>query len=111
MMFQARFALAAVLCAGLTARGAELAKGTPDLKSAGALAFGPNGLLFVGDAQGAAIYAIDTGDRTADSAGGPIKVEAINEKIAALFGTEPREVLINDLAVNPASGKAYLSAS
>ena len=37
-------------------------KGTLDAKSATALAFGPKGVLFVGDSAGAAIYAIDTGD-------------------------------------------------
>ena len=42
---------------------ASLKKGTPDLKSAGALAFGPEGILFVGDTKGAALFAIDTGDR------------------------------------------------
>ena len=111
MKFQARLAMAVVLGAALTAQAADLTRGTPDLKSAGALAFGPGGLLFVGDSQGGAIFAIDTNDRVADSAGGSIKVEAINEKIAGLLGTDPREVLINDLAVNPASGKAYISAS
>ncbi len=30
---------------------AALKKGTPDLKSAGPLAFGPDGILFVGDTQ------------------------------------------------------------
>ena len=110
-MFKARFALVAVLGAALTAQAADLTKGTPDLKSAGPLAFGPSGLLFIGDTQGGAIFAVDTADRTADSAGGSIKVDAINEKIAALLGTEPREIAINDLAVNPASGKAYLAVS
>jgi hypothetical protein len=110
-MFKAGFALAAVLGAALTAQGGELTKGTPDLKSAGPLAFGPGGLLLVGDTQGAAIFAVDTADRSSDSAGGSIKVDAINEKIAALLGTDPREIAINDLAVNPASGKAYLSIS
>ena len=110
-MFQARFALVAVLGAALTAQGADLTKGTPDIKSAGPLAFGPNGLLFVGDAQGGAIFAIDTADRSADSAGGAIKVEGIDAKIAGLLGTGEREIIINDLAVNPASGKAYLSVA
>ena len=110
-MFKARFALAAVLGAALTAQGADLTKGTPDIKSAGPLAFGPNGLLFVGDTQGGAIFAVDTADRSADSAGGSIKVDAVNEKIAALLGTDPREIAINDMAVNPASGKAYLAVS
>jgi hypothetical protein len=107
--------LAAALAASSAAIAGDLSeslkKGTPDIKSAGPLAFGPGGLLFVGDTQGAAIFAVDTADRTPDSAGGSIKVDAINEKIAALLGTEPREVMINDLAVNPASGKAYLSVS
>jgi hypothetical protein len=110
-MFHARFALVLVLGAALTAQGADLTKGTPDIKSAGSLAFGPNGLLFIGDSQGAAVFAVDTADRSADSAGGSIKVDAINQKIAALLGTDPAEVTINDLAVNPASGKAYLSVS
>src|SRR5947208_16445427 len=35
--------------------------GKPDLKSAGSLAFGPKGVLFVGDPQGAQIVAIDVG--------------------------------------------------
>ncbi len=111
-MMLSRFSIAMVLGAAVTAQGAGLTKGTPDLKSAGALAFGPDGLLFVGDSQGAAIFAIDTGDRAADSAAaGAFKVEGLNEKIAALIGTETRDLAINDLAVNPASGKAYLSAS
>jgi hypothetical protein len=38
-----------------------LKEGAPDLKSAGQLAFGPDGVLFVGDAKGAAVFAIDRG--------------------------------------------------
>ena len=110
-MFQARFALAAVLASALTAHGADLTTGTPDIKSAGPLGFGPDGLLFVGDTQGAAIFAVDTADKAADSTGGTIKIDGINEKIAGLLGTEAREVVINDMAVNPASSKVYLSVS
>ena len=110
-MFKARFTLAAVLCAAISAQAADLTKGNPDLQSAGPLAFGPTGLLFVGDAQGGAIFAIDTADNTADSAGGAIKVEGIDAKVAALLGTEARDMAINDMAVNPASGKVYLSIS
>ena len=42
---------------------AELPSGKVQLKSAGALAFGPDGILFVGDSVGGAVVAIDTGDR------------------------------------------------
>jgi hypothetical protein len=118
MMRGIRIALAVLLGAALTAQAApgadpsaSLKKGTPELKSAGPLTFGPDGILFVGDTQGAAVFAIDTGDRTRDPAPGAIKVEGINQKVADLLGTRPQQVMINDLAVNPASGKAYLSVS
>jgi hypothetical protein len=104
-------ALAAIALAGVPSKGAALSKGAPDWKSAGPLAFGSNGLLFLADTQGAAIFAVDTGDRQADSAGGSIKVEGIDEKIAALLGTSPKQITIADLAVNPASGRAYLTVS
>ncbi len=101
----------ALLLAGATAHAGEMTKGTPDWKSVGPLAFGPDGLLFVGDTQGGAIFAVDTGDRALDSASDSIAVAGLNEKIAATLGIEPRELMINDLAVNPASGRAYLSVS
>lgn len=102
---------AALIVASVQAADAtdSLKKGTPDLKSAGPLAFGPDGVLFVGDPQGAAIFAIDTGDKS--PAGGAIKVEKIDEKIASMLGTDAKGILINAIAVNPASGNAYLSVS
>jgi hypothetical protein len=90
---------------------ASLKKGTPDLKSAGPLTFGPDGILFVGDTQGAAVFAIDTGDRTPATMKGAINVDDLGAKIAALLGTDSKQVMVNDMAVNPISGKAYLSVS
>jgi hypothetical protein len=96
----------------LAADGADgLKQGTPDLKSAGPLAFGPDGILFVGDTQGAALFAIDTGDRSPAATKRPIAMKDATGKIAALLGTNPRTVLINDLAVNPRSGNVYLSVA
>ena len=90
---------------------AGLQKGTPELKSVGSLAFGPDGLLFVADTQGAAIYAIATGDKTPAPAHHHLKVAKLDESIASALGTTPKEMKINDLAVNPASGNAYLSVA
>jgi hypothetical protein len=87
----------------------SLKPGTPDIKQAGALAFAPEGVLLVGDSAGAAIFAIDTGDRPAKPGEGPIKVEGINQKIAGRLGADARQVRITDLAVNPMSGNAYLA--
>jgi hypothetical protein len=74
------------------------------------MAFGPEGILFVGDPVGAAIFAFDTQDRTASQAV-PVDVKGINDKVAAMLGTTADQILINDLAVNPISKKMYLSVS
>jgi hypothetical protein len=93
--------------AGLTD---SLKPGKADIKSAGVMAFGPEGILFVGDPVGAAIFAFDTNDRTASQAA-PVDVKGINAKVAAMLGTTADQILINDLAVNPISKKMYLSVS
>jgi hypothetical protein len=90
---------------------ASLKKGTPDLKSAGALAFGPEGILFVGDTKGAALFAIDTGDRTRAAEKRAVEVKDLSGKVAAMLGTDPKQIALNDLAVNPLSGNVYLSVS
>ena len=88
----------------------SLKPGKADLKSAGALAFGPDGVLFVGDSVGGAIFAIDTGDATQAGAA-PVNVKGIVEKIAAVLGVAQNQILINDVATNPASHNVYFSAS
>jgi len=105
-------AIVALLSLAAVSRAAEdgLAKGTPEMKSATALAFGPKGLLFVGDSQSATIFAIDTGD--AKPAGDKaVNVEKIDGKIAAALGVSEKEVRINDVKVNPASGNIYLAVT
>lgn len=88
----------------------SLKPGKAELKSASALAFGPDGVLFIGDAMGAAVVAVDTGDRTPATAG-TLNLSGLSEKIAAMLGTTPDQILVNDMAVNPISRKAYLSVS
>ena len=101
-----------VLCtaACLAAGTGDLKAGKADLRSAGPLAFGPEGVLFIGDSAGAAIFAVDTGDRKS-SAGGSVEIKGINEKVAALLGTAPDQIEIRDVAVNPISHNVYLSVS
>ncbi len=91
------------------APAADLAAGNSGLKSAGALAFGPDGVLFVGDSAGGAIAAIDTADRTPGS--GKVDVQGIDEKVAAMVGVNAGDILINDVAVNPISKNVYVSAA
>ena len=82
--------------------------GNPNLKSIGTLSFGPQGLLLVAEPRSAAIVAIDTGDT------GPVvklkqRVEDVAGQAAARLGAPAGGAQIVDLAVNPASGKIYLS--
>jgi hypothetical protein len=90
---------------------ASLKKGTPDLKSAGALAFGPDGILFIGDTKGAALFAVDTGDRGPSAGKQKVQVKDLAGKIAAMLGTNAKQIAINDLAVNPLSGNVYASVA
>lgn len=91
--------------------GNGLKEGNPDIKSAGALAFGPDGVLFIADAKSAAIFAVDTGDTNGNPADVSIEIDGINGKIASMLGTNAEGIQINDLAVNPESGNVYLSVS
>ncbi len=106
-------ALAALAIAAGTARADRdygLKSGTPALTSAGPVAFGPAGILFIADPQSATIFAVDTGDRTVGGSGRP-KVEGADEKIASLLGIEAKDLQIVGLAVNPLSGNTYLSVA
>lgn len=108
-----KFAAASVLLAGVATAGlmAYAAPGdVVELKSAGSLAFAPNGVLLIGDSAGAQVVALDTGD-TAKAAPGKVGIEDLTGKIAALLGTTAEQVALNDVAVNPISGSVYMSVS
>ena len=98
-------AIAAVAFTAVAAPG-----DAPALKSAGALAFAPNGVLLVGDTAGGQILAVETGD-TAKGGAGKVEIADLSAKIAALLGTTADQVAVNDVAVNPVSGSVYLSVS
>src|SRR6185369_14798795 len=95
----------AVLAFGAT----TMQTGKVGLKSAGALAVGPDGVLFVGDTAGAAIYALDVDDKTPAKGSASIEVKGINEKIAAMLGTAADQILIQDVVVNSVSKNIYLA--
>jgi hypothetical protein len=104
-------ALGLTLTAARQPAAAELTTGKVPLMSAGALAFGPSGILFVGDSIGGSVVAIDTQDTKSATSAVKINVEAVDTKIAALVGITPDQIVINDVAVNPVSKNVYLSAS
>jgi hypothetical protein len=108
----ALFALGVFAQSAIAARWtAEMKEGKPELKSMGPLAFGPDGILFVADAKSASLVAIATGDLKPAAGEKLLKVEGVNQKIAALLGTSADQILIEDLAINPISKNAYLAVS
>lgn len=98
-----------VLCSFCSAAEWGMKTGNPGLKSAGPLAFGEHGVLFIGDTKAATVFAIDTHDREGDPNEVDVHVHGIDKAVAKALGKDA--VTINDLAVNPLSGVAYLSVS
>lgn len=103
----------AVLCcvSAVNAEVVGLTEGNAQLKSAGPLAFGPEGTLLVGDTKAAAVFAIATGDTKGSPAKAEYNMQALNEKVADALSAGPRDIQINDLVVNPSSGNLYLSVT
>ena len=84
--------------------------GKVDVKSAGPLAFGPDGVLFIGDSLGAKVVAIDTGDIKAN-APTSVNVQGIDGRIAAALGTAADQISIRDIVTNPISKNVYISVN
>src|SRR5580700_7887274 len=112
---QFKRALAGVVVGAMLATAACAASqksehGKAELRSSGPLAFGPQGVLFIGDPKGAAIFAVETQDAASSGHSRPsVNVDGINQKIASLLGTSADQIRIEDVAVNPASGKVYVA--
>ena len=86
-----------------------LKTGDVTLQSAGPLAFGLDGIVFVGDLKAATVYAIDTDSAKGDASKVTHTIDKLNEKLAAALSA--KQVIVNDLAVNPDSGQIVISAT
>jgi len=110
-----RKTLVLILLLGLGTGGAfadaAFTTGRPEVRSMSALAFGPEGVLFVGDGKGGAVFALDLGDRAPREVKEPKDITDVEGKLAALLGATPADVLVHDLAVNPLSKNVYLAVS
>jgi hypothetical protein len=78
------------------------------LRSIGPIAFGPAGILFVGDSEAATIFAIETSGGPVISAG-PLEVDRLDSRLAAYLGCPREDVHIRDMAVHPETQEVYLS--
>jgi hypothetical protein len=85
--------------------------GKAEMKSAGALTFSPDGILFVADPKGAAVFAFDVKDNAKDTATTNLEVKNIDKLLAGFLGIATEDVVINDMVVQPNSQNVYLSVS
>jgi hypothetical protein len=81
--------------------------GDPEIKSISTMAFGPNGVLFIGDSKSGTVFAVDTKDVSPVDKASPLDMKNVDQKMAAFLGTEIRNISIRDLKVNPISKKIY----
>lgn len=85
--------------------------GDPEIRSISELAFGPEGILFMGDPAGAAIHALDTGEGGSSEAPVEFSIGQFDQKVASSLGTTPENIKIHDMAVHPVSKEIYFSVS
>jgi len=97
--------------AALATPGAAAPASPPDIRSMSALAFGPGGVLFVGDGKRGAVFAFELGDRQVREVKEPKEVTDVEGQLAALLGATPADVMVHDLAVDPISKNVYLAVS
>jgi hypothetical protein len=86
-----------------------LTKGTADVRSAGPITFGPDGILFLADNVSAKIFAIDVADPGPAATAGPFDMADIGTHVGSFLGCAAADLVIRDIAVHPASGHVYLS--
>lgn len=84
------------------------------LTSAGPLAFGPDGILFVSDPKSATIYAIDTKSHRAEKADlekATYQLEDVQGALASLANGNAGDVAVADIAVDPEAGTLLMSVT
>ena len=85
--------------------------GAAGLQSAGALTFGPGGVLFVGDSRGGAVFALAVDDSTRDPHRGEVEVLEHRPADCEAARRDAGSLVIRDMAVNPATEHLFFSVS
>ncbi len=86
-----------------------LSRGRVALRSAGPIAFGPAGILFVADNAAATVFAVDVADPGPAGAAEPFDLADVDSRVGSFLGCGPGDISIKDMAVHPLSHNVYLS--
>ncbi len=68
--------------------------GKVEAQSLSVMTFGPEGILFIGDAKGGNVFALDLNDRVQNTTTKGFGVADVEGKLASLLGTDPKGVII-----------------
>jgi hypothetical protein len=83
--------------------------GSADVRSAGPITFGPEGILFLADNVAAKVFAFDLGETGPDAGPEPFDLENVDARLASYLGCETGDIVIRDMAVHPSTHNVYLS--
>src|ERR1022692_110736 len=83
--------------------------GTADVRSAGPITFGPDGILFLADNVSAKVFAVDVADPDPEAGSEPFDLENVDVAVGSFLGCEASDIAIRDMAVHPTSHNVYLS--
>lgn len=119
MNFEWKSTLAvAAMSAGLLSFSATASPAT-ELKSAGALSFGPENVLFVGDTFGGKVVALDVGDVVtsqldyalgrAETFEGRAMIADLRAELGTLLAAPADQIIVNDVAVHSEAKQIFLS--
>ena len=101
---------ALILSGGVVAQNNAAMSGTgPSFKYLGPLALGPNGVVFAADSQEVSIYALELKNALKGGAPGTKDIQKIDEKIAALLGTDAAGIEITNALVYPPTRNTLIS--
>ena len=86
-----------------------LTVGTPQIASAGPIAFGPDDVLFLADNRAATIFAIQVADDGPTAAADAFDLDDLDTKLCAFLGCDADDLILRDLAVHPRTHNVYVS--
>ena len=81
------------------------------LQSIGVMTFGADGILYVADSRGGAVYAIDVAETQRDTSTSGVRISGVDEHIAAALGTTKDQIRVHDMVAHPASQSVYFSVT
>ena len=84
--------------------------GNPEIQSIHAMAFGPEGILFIGDSDAAQVVAIDLSSQ-AKAENEKMAIADVEQELSNILGTTKDQFQIIDLAVDPTNENVYLAVN